>query len=62
MKKVIQVLSYEDDEIIHEVDVTGKSDQQIDRVENGMNINLNHNEYYTQVADIEDRPLIKSVR
>lgn len=60
MKKVIQIISYETGEPTHEVDVTGMSERQIDKVDSGMNINLNHSEFYTLVAEIEDRELIKS--
>jgi hypothetical protein len=60
MKKVIQVISYESGEIVHEVDVTGRSERNVDRVESGINRNLNHDQYYTLEAEIEDRELIKA--
>lgn len=60
MKKVIQVVQNEDGEVIHEVDVTDKSDRQIDKVDSGINRNLNHEHFYTCVQEIEDRELIKS--
>lgn len=32
--------------VVHEVDVTGKSERQIDKIVDGMMINLNHDKYW----------------
>jgi hypothetical protein len=43
---------------VHRVDVTGKSERSIMRVENGMAINLNHDLYYIEVCEYEtEQPL-----
>ena len=49
MKIVIK--SYKDESIIKEIDLNGKSDHQIDKIEDGMNINLDHENYYTLIVD-----------
>jgi hypothetical protein len=53
--KQIQVIQKSDKSVIHSIDVTGKSDRQIERVEDGININLNHDEFYTVIAEVETR-------
>lgn len=51
MKTTIEVREYGTDKAIHSVDVSGKSRSHIDRVERGMNINLNHDKFYTAEVD-----------
>ena len=58
MKKVIQIIESKTGNIIHEVDVTGYNERAIDRIESGMNTNLNHDQYHTNEAEVEDRELI----
>ena len=41
MSRYLVVKDYETDSIHTKIDVTGKSDRTIERIENGMNINLN---------------------
>ena len=48
MKTYIEIRKYENDKCVKRIDVTGKTQRQIDKIENGMNINLNHEEYYTK--------------
>ena len=56
-KTYIEVRKW-DDTVVHRVDVTGKSERSIMRVENGMAINLNHNLYYIEVCEYEtEQPL-----
>mgnify|MGYP001278446172 CR=1 FL=1 len=50
MKKYIVVLS-NNCIVTHSIEVTGKSERQIERIENGLNINLNHELYYTRIVD-----------
>jgi len=57
MKTYIEVRKW-DDTVVQRIDVTGKSERSIERVENGMAINLNHDEYYLQVESYEtEQPL-----
>lgn len=58
MKTVIQIKEYGSKKVVHEVDVSGHSERSRERVEMGMNRNLNHAKYYTMEAEIEDRELI----
>lgn len=44
----LEIRKRENDEVVKRIDVTDKSERQIDRCEMGMNINLNHEEYYTE--------------
>ena len=48
-----------DIEIVKRIDVTGKSVRQIETIENGMNRNLNHEDYYTNetTSDIKLREI-----
>lgn len=45
--KYIEIKKYDDEKVVKRLDVTDKSDRDIDRIEKGMNINLNHDKYYT---------------
>jgi hypothetical protein len=47
MKNYICIISYENGEIIDKIEVTGKGERSIDRVDRGINININHEKYYT---------------
>jgi hypothetical protein len=50
MKSFIAIRKYGDDKIIvKKIDVTGKSERQIERVDDGININLNHTDFYTEL-------------
>ena len=43
------------EKIVHSVDVTGKSKRQMERVSDGMAINLNHEKYYIDDDCIEEK-------
>ena len=43
----IEIREYVTDIPIHRLDVTNKGTSSIEKIENGMNINLNHDKYYT---------------
>ena len=59
--KVIKVKKISNDEVVHEIDVTGRSEQAIDQITDGMMINLDHANYWIDDTCIEEenRPLIK---
>lgn len=44
----IDVVDCETDEVVSRVNVAGKSERMIDRVEAGMAINMNHERYFTR--------------
>jgi len=52
-KTVIEIVRFEGGEVVQEVDVTGHGEGYIQRCEAGMNINLNHREYFTRRATKE---------
>lgn len=51
--KYIEIKSYNDGRVVKRLDVSGKTDRSIDTIENGMNRNLNHDQYYTLQVDSE---------
>lgn len=53
MKSVIQVVEYKTKEVVEEIDVTGRSVRSIDRIDDGININLNHEEYFTRINHVK---------
>jgi hypothetical protein len=50
----VEILRHDNDEVVHRVDVTGRSERTIEGVERGMNINLNHEEFYTEVMAYDE--------
>lgn len=54
MKKYFEIVKYGDpEEISRRFEVTNESQHNIDRIERGANINLNHNDYFTRVVESE---------
>ena len=51
--KYIEVKTYDDGGVVNRLDVSGKTDRSVDTIEAGMNINLNHDQYYTFSYDSE---------
>lgn len=45
--KYLEIITFGSKEVIARFDLSDKSDSQIDRIERGYNINLNHDKYYT---------------
>lgn len=54
MKKYIEIVAYGSDEVVKRLEVTGKSNREIERIDRGMNINLNHEDYYTREVSDDD--------
>ena len=50
-KYELQVISFENGEVIKRIPCNGK--RMADKADAGMNINLNHDEYYTDVVKLE---------
>jgi hypothetical protein len=44
--KYLEIVRHFDSKVIKRVDVTGHSERSIDKVEGGMNRNLNHFDYF----------------
>lgn len=53
MFKYLEIIKTDTKEVVKRIDVTDKSERTIERTEMGMNINLNHAEYYTTETDSE---------
>lgn len=48
----VEIYKYEDDELIDSIECS--SERQAEKVEDGVNINLNHEEYYTLIKKYEE--------
>lgn len=51
VKKVIQIIECLTGKVVKEIDVTGKSERLTEKLEDGVNINLNTELFYTLIAD-----------
>jgi|AntRauTorcE11897_2_1112592.scaffolds.fasta_scaffold00051_48 hypothetical protein len=51
--KYIEIKDYDNDSVVKRLDVSDKSDRRIDTIESGIDINLNHDQYYTFSHDSE---------
>ena len=54
MKKYLEVVKSSTEEVVKSIDVTDSSDRYIEKMEIGLNINLNHDQYYTRVTEIKE--------
>lgn len=45
MKTYLEIVRDKDSKVVKRLDVTGKSERSIEKIEDGINVNLNHNEY-----------------
>lgn len=50
----IEVVRFTDQRVVKRVDVTGRSSRSADKVERGMNTNMNHAEYFTRVKTFNE--------
>lgn len=53
MKRYIEIVEYKTGDVVKRIDVTDMSERTVDKTERGMNINLDHSNYYTVVTDSE---------
>lgn len=53
-KWIVKVVSYKDDKVIKEL--SASSERQAYKIDDGLNINLNHEEYYTVVEQKSPKP------
>lgn len=51
----LEIIQYNSGNVIKRMDLSGKTDNEIDKIDSGLNINLNHNEYYTLVFGSESK-------
>ena len=52
MKCSICIIEYETGKTVKEIDVTGKTDRQVEKVDDGLQINLNHERFYTRLEKV----------
>lgn len=48
---VIEIVDYDTGEVVHRVDVSGKSERAVDKIERGIVRNINTDNYYTRVVN-----------
>lgn len=51
MKKYLEIVSYLNDQVIRRFDVTKESEHNANRLDRGVNINMNHEDYYTRFRE-----------
>ena len=51
--KYLEVISYNNKEVVSRLDVSSLSERRVDKLERGININLNHDYYYTAEKNSE---------
>lgn len=57
--KYIEIKEWEDGGVVKRIDVSSKSERQIEKIDSGMNRNLNHDQYYT--CDYESEVELDSI-
>ena len=45
----IQIVHFKTGKVVKEISVTGKSERQIQKIDDGININLNHEQFFTRM-------------
>jgi hypothetical protein len=53
MNTYIEVIEYETKRVVKRINMTGKTGRQIDKVMDGMEINMNHDQFYTHINKSE---------
>lgn len=53
MKNYIEIVRDNTGVVVNRIDVTGKSERSIERCEDGIHINMNHNDFHTRVREYE---------
>lgn len=47
----IEIVAYGTDEVVKTIDCPGKSERQVDKIDRGVNINLDHERFYTRIVE-----------
>ena len=55
MFKYIEIVEYGDNQVAKRMDVSHKSDRMIEKIEDGIMINLNHDEFYVQSVETDEK-------
>lgn len=51
MSKYIEIVETSSGDVVHFVDVTDSSPRRVEKIEDGININLDHDNYFTRIAE-----------
>lgn len=51
MKKYLEIVEFVTGNAVKRIDVTNQSESEIQRIERGFNINLNHEKYFTSTVE-----------
>ena len=54
MKKYLEIIEFGTNEVVKRTDVSSLTERGVQRMENGMNINLNHDKYFTKLTESEN--------
>ena len=52
MKYIIEIIEYVTETVVKRMETT--SERKAERIEDGVNINLNHEDFYTQIREADD--------
>ena len=52
MKYIVEVVRFENEEVVKRIECD--TERKADRVDDGLNINLNHEDFYTRIVEQED--------
>lgn len=53
MYKYIEIIETDSEKVVKRIDITNHTQCSADRIENGANINLNHDDYHTDQNEYE---------
>lgn len=51
----IEVLEYDTNKVVRRIDVSSKPPRTIERIEDGININLDVSRFYTRIVKVEEK-------
>lgn len=55
MYQYLEIRTFQDKQCVKRTDVTGWPERKVERFDNGINRNLNHDEYYTTVVESDEQ-------
>lgn len=55
MNKYIEIKEYKTNRVVKRINVTGKSSRFVDKIDHGLNVNLNHDKFYTLIRETKTK-------
>lgn len=52
-RKYLEVVAFDGDRVVKRLDMTRKPERHVDKVDDGMNINLDHENYFTRIKEYD---------